>query len=183
VNGDHPLLFVTLGVARYPFPRLLRWVEAWLADHRQWRVEVQHGATPPPRFGHAFAHASTEETRSLLRTAAIVVTDATPAVIAQARALGHVPVVVARDPTLGEDTDDHQILLSRTLGAAGLIWLAESEVGLGRAIAAALDAAVPPTDDDTPRPPAQDVDTRRGPEEPGPRAPGRDRARIRRTRR
>jgi UDP-N-acetylglucosamine transferase subunit ALG13 len=113
----------------------------WAAEHPQWRVEVQHGATPAPRFGHAFAYAQRAEIRALLRRAGVVVSHAGPAVIAQARALGHQPVVVPRDPALGEDVDDEQILLSRRLAAAGLIWLAESEAGLGRAIAAALTAA------------------------------------------
>jgi UDP-N-acetylglucosamine transferase subunit ALG13 len=148
---DAPLLFVTLGRHPYPFPRLLQWVGAWLTDHPRWRVEIQHGVTSPPRFGHAFAYASKEETRRLLRTAAVVVTHAGRATIDQARAQGHVPVVVARDAALGEDVGDDQLLFSRTLGAAALVWLAESEVGLGRAIAAALTAAATPADGVAPR--------------------------------
>jgi UDP-N-acetylglucosamine transferase subunit ALG13 len=140
-RGDPPLLFVTVGADRRPFPRLLRWVGAWAADHPRWRVEVQHAATPAPRFGHAVAYLRPDRARTLLRAAAVVVTQAEPATIAQARAVGHVPVVVPREPGLGEDVDDDQVLLARRLGAAGVVWPVESEAGLEGAITAALNAA------------------------------------------
>jgi UDP-N-acetylglucosamine transferase subunit ALG13 len=181
--ADSPVLLVTLGTDRHPFPRLLRWVGGWVADHQQWHVEVQHGASPAPRFGHAFADCGHAEIGALLRRAAVVVSHADPATITQAREFGHVPVVVARDPMLAEHVDDSQILFSRRLGAAGLIWLAESEAGLGRAINAALVVAASPADGDghgvLPRasrvaPDVRDlVDTRRGQGDRGPRAPGR----------
>jgi UDP-N-acetylglucosamine transferase subunit ALG13 len=187
-TGDGPLLFVTLGTDRHPFPRLLRWVGNWASDHRQWRIEVQHGATPAPRFGHALTYCSHEEMRALFRRASVVVAHAGPATITQARAFGHVPVVVARDPTLGEHVDDHQILFSRRLAAAGLIWLAESEAGLERAIAAALVAAATSARGAQSQVPprvyrvGEVVETRRSYGYRGPRAPGRRRARIRRSR-
>lgn len=174
---DDPLLFVTVGTDSHPFPRLLRWVGAWAIEHGQWQLEVQHGATPAPPFGHAFAYLGREETRSLFRSAAVVVCHAGPATITQARAFGHLPVVVARDPRIGEHVDDRQMLLARRLAAAGVVWLAESEAGLGRAIAAALAAAAGPADGDSASVPPPDGRRRR--QDRGPRAPGRRIARSR----
>jgi UDP-N-acetylglucosamine transferase subunit ALG13 len=186
---DRPLIFVTVGTDHHPFPRMLRWVRNWAAEHPRWQLEVQHGATAAPPFGHAFAYTGHEEMRGLFRRAAVVVCHAGPATITQARAFRHVPVVVARDPTLGEHVDDHQILFSRRLAAAGLIWLAESEAGLGRAIAAALAAAAGPVEGDRTRNPPgvyqvaevveKPVESSRGQQDRGPRAPGRRVARSR----
>jgi UDP-N-acetylglucosamine transferase subunit ALG13 len=146
-RGDAPILLVISGTDPHPFPRLFQWVGEWARDHRQWQIQVQQPSTGARRFHQAVAHlGSPRDVHALLRRAAVVVSEAEPGTITQARAFGHVPVVVARDPALGERADDEQILLSRRLAAAGLVWLAESEAGLGRAITAALAAAADAAD-------------------------------------
>ena len=135
--GGQPILLVTVGTDHHPFARLLDWVGRWSAAHPSWQVEVQHGATPAPGYGHCFAYCGHDELQRLFATADVVVTHGGPATITQARAAGHVPVVVPRQPALGEHVDDHQVLFARRLGAAGVVHLAETEA----ALAAAVDAA------------------------------------------
>lgn len=132
-----PLLLVTVGTDHHPFDRLLDWVGRWSAAHPSWHVEVQHGATRAPGFGRCFDYCGHDELQLLFAAADVVVTHAGPATITQARAAGHVPVVVPRLPALGEHVDDHQVLFARRLAAAGVVHLAETEA----ALASAVDAA------------------------------------------
>jgi UDP-N-acetylglucosamine transferase subunit ALG13 len=132
-----PVLLVTVGTDHHPFGRLLDWIGRWAAAHPGWQVEVQHGSTPAPGYGHAFAFCAHDELQRLLVAADVVVTHGGPATITQARAAGHVPVVVPRQHALGEHVDDHQVLFTRRLAAAGVVHLAETEAGF----AAAVDAA------------------------------------------
>ncbi len=132
-----PLLLVTVGTDHHPFARLLDWVGRWAAAHPSWQVEVQHGATPAPRYGHPFPFCGHDELQGLLVAADVVVTHGGPATITQARAAGHVPVVVPRQHALGEHVDDHQVLFARRLAAAGVVHLAETEAALAPAVDAA----------------------------------------------
>lgn len=136
VDGP-PLLLVTVGTDHHPFARLLEWVGRWAAAHPTWQIEVQHGATPAPAYGRPFPFCEHEELQRLLAAADVVVTHGGPATITQARAAGHVPVVVPRQHALGEHVDDHQVLFARRLAAAGVVHLVETEA----ALAPALDAA------------------------------------------
>jgi UDP-N-acetylglucosamine transferase subunit ALG13 len=131
--GVPPLLLVAVGTDHHPFARLLDWVGHWSAAHPSWQVAVQHGATPAPGYGRTFAYCGHEELLGLIAAADVVVTHGGPATITQARAAGHVPVVVPRQPALGEHVDDHQVLFARRLGAAGVVHLAESEAALAAA--------------------------------------------------
>ena len=128
-----PLLLVTVGTDHHPFARLLDWMGRWSAAHPSWQVEVQHGATPAPGYGHCFAYCGHDELQRLFATADVVVTHGGPATITQARAAGHVPVVVPRLPGLGEHVDDHQVLFARRVEAAGGVQLAETEAVLAAA--------------------------------------------------
>jgi UDP-N-acetylglucosamine transferase subunit ALG13 len=131
------VLLVTVGTDHHPFGRLLDWVGRWSAAHPSWQVEVQHGATPAPGFGRRFAYCPHDELQLLFAAADVVVTHAGPATISQARAAGHVPVVVPRLQALGEHVDDHQVLFARRLEAAGVVHLAETEALLPVAVDAA----------------------------------------------
>ena len=136
-----PLLLVTVGTDHHPFDRLLDWVGRWSAAHPSWQVEVQHGATRAPGFGRCFAYCGHDELQLLFAAADVVATHAGPATITQARAAGHVPVVVPRLPALGEHVDDHQVLFARRLAAAGVVHLVEAEAALPVAVDAARSGA------------------------------------------
>ncbi|HLF40466.1 MAG TPA: glycosyltransferase, partial [Acidimicrobiia bacterium] len=92
----------------------------------------------PPRHASWAELVGRDELHRLLETASAVVCHGGPASITECRSAGIVPIVVPRDPRLGEHVDDHQILFTRRLAAAGKIHLARSADRL----AALLDEAV-----------------------------------------
>jgi len=120
-------MFVSLGTDHHPFQRLVDWASRWAADHPDWEVHMQHGSSPAPAGCHAFAFCDHDQLQELMRTSHVVVSHGGPATITEARRRGHLPVVVPRDPRLGEHVDDHQLLFSRRLGGCGLVSLAETE--------------------------------------------------------
>jgi len=74
------------------------------------------------------------EMNRLLMSAAGIVSHGGPATIVQIRAAGKVPIVMPRDPALGEHVDDHQIRFARHLAARGEIVLAETITDLRTAL-------------------------------------------------
>jgi UDP-N-acetylglucosamine transferase subunit ALG13 len=131
VDG-RPLLLVTVGTDHHPFDRLVRWVDAWLATGRaDLRCLMQTGTSAPPTGPAAWeAYLEFGALQGAMREAAVVVCHGGPGTILGARQAGAIPVVVPRQPRLGEHVDDHQIVFSRRLAAAGAVFLAESEAGL-----------------------------------------------------
>ncbi|WP_166136702.1 glycosyltransferase [Nocardioides ochotonae] len=110
-----------VGTDHHPFHRLVDWVDAAAVRHPDVRFVVQHGAAAPPLVaeGHKFlshARLTTEMTRC-----AAVVCHGGPGTIMDARAAGHVPLCVPRDPGLGEHVDGHQLRFARLVGAAGVV--------------------------------------------------------------
>jgi UDP-N-acetylglucosamine transferase subunit ALG13 len=61
------------------------------------------------------------EIADLLDRASAVVTHGGPGTIMDARSHGHTPIVVPRDPRLGEHVDDHQQRFARFLARSGMI--------------------------------------------------------------
>ncbi|GGO75282.1 glycosyltransferase [Nocardioides deserti] len=132
-----PLVAVLLGTDHHPFDRLVTWVQevrrATGAD-----VFVQHGATALPADVPGAAMLGTGELLGLLDRATAVVTHGGPGLIMEARAAGHVPVVVPRDPRLGEHVDDHQQRFVARIGGTGLVAAAPQLPLFRRAVALAL---------------------------------------------
>lgn len=132
-----PLVAVLLGTDHHPFDRLVRWA----ADESRrggLRWFVQYGDTEPPALLPSARMLTAEGLDGLLRDAAAVVCHGGPGLIMEARAAGHLPVVLARDPSYGEHVDDHQLRFSSRLAAAGMIRLAGSPGELGDAVARAV---------------------------------------------
>jgi UDP-N-acetylglucosamine transferase subunit ALG13 len=129
-----PLLLVLLGTDIHPFDRLVTWVQRWLADSGAAapRCFVQYGSSAAPESP---AH---DELQRLVGEASVVVCHGGPATIAECRQAGRLPIVVPRDPALGEHVDGHQQRFARMFGRSGLVRLAETEGELR----AALDRAV-----------------------------------------
>jgi UDP-N-acetylglucosamine transferase subunit ALG13 len=120
------LVAVSLGTDHHPFERLVAWAEDWAGRFPTWQLVVQHGRTRGPRNGTGFGFCAREELDALFERADVVLCHGGPGTITQARGFGHRPIVVPRDPQLGEHVDDHQLLFARRLGGAGLITLAET---------------------------------------------------------
>jgi UDP-N-acetylglucosamine transferase subunit ALG13 len=133
-----PLVLALVGTDHHPFDRLVGWVDAWAAGARDARVVVQHGSARPPAHAEGVRVLPPDELSDLLSRATAVVCHGGPGTIAAVRAAGLLPIVVARDPSLGEHVDDHQMRFVRAADRAGEIRAVASDAALG----AALDAAV-----------------------------------------
>lgn len=99
---------VLVGTDHHEFSRLVDWADGWAAEHPQDKVTVQfgHSRAPASAEGHSFM--SPAALAELMATSDIVVAHGGPATISGARAAGHIPLVLPRDPALGEHVDDHQ---------------------------------------------------------------------------
>ncbi|MGX9901874.1 glycosyltransferase [Arthrobacter sp. SA17] len=99
---------VLVGTDHHEFSRLVDWADGWAAEHPQDKVTVQfgHSRAPASAEGHSFM--SPAALAELMAASDIVVAHGGPATISGARAAGHVPLVLPRDPALGEHVDDHQ---------------------------------------------------------------------------
>ncbi len=139
-----PLVLVSVGTDHHPFDRLVEWVQEWVATRPPGSVRcvLQSGSSrlhepgggqlvAVPLLGH-------ERLVELMREASVVVCHAGPSTITQARACGHRPLVVPRDPGLGEHVDDHQQLFAARMGAAGLVELVIDRPSLHAALDRAL---------------------------------------------
>lgn len=137
-----PTVLVMVGTDFHPFDRLLDWIDDWLAGSGSGvRCVVQHGASRAPRLADGQAYLGYADLQTAMDSADVVVCHGGPATITEARAHGHRPICVPRDPALGEHIDGHQQRFARRLAEAGLVTLAETPA----ALTAALDDAVSST--------------------------------------
>lgn len=134
-----PLVLFVAGTDIHPFTRFVDWADRLAVDlSGQADVIVQHGHTRPPAVatGHDFlVH---DELVRLLGEASIAVTHGGPGTIMGARDAGLRPIVVPRDPALGEHVDDHQQRFAALLAREGRVDLARDADDLDRLVTLAL---------------------------------------------
>lgn len=107
------MIFITVGTHYQPFDRLVRAAEA-LAGIEE--VVLQRGAsTIWPEGCEVVDYLSPDAMASTMKRARIVISHTGPATLFEAASLGHVPIVVPRDPSFGEHVDDHQLRFARRL--------------------------------------------------------------------
>jgi SAM-dependent methyltransferase/UDP-N-acetylglucosamine transferase subunit ALG13 len=110
-------VFVTVGMGPWPFDRLLEALPDVCARHD---VFAQTGtSTVEPPCPHA-AFLGYEETQRRLAEADVVITHAGNTVRLVQR-LGKVPIAIAREASLGEMRNDHQVAYLRSEVAAGRV--------------------------------------------------------------
>jgi UDP-N-acetylglucosamine transferase subunit ALG13 len=138
------LVFVSVGTDHHPFDRLIGWVDAWLPEGVQ--CVVQHGTSAPPRRAEGVDYLDHGALTSLLDEAAVVVCHGGPTTITESRRHGRRPIVIPRDPALGEHVDDHQQRFCARMEAKDLISTAVDEETfralLGRALESPGEFAV-----------------------------------------
>jgi UDP-N-acetylglucosamine transferase subunit ALG13/glycosyltransferase involved in cell wall biosynthesis len=137
-----PRLFVTIGTDHHPFTRLITWVERWLADGGNQRVDavIQHGATAVTLGPGKVQELDYTGLHDALGGASVVITHG-GATAMEARNAGHVPIVVPRRPDLGEHVDGHQLSFARWLRARNLAVVCHTEEELHAALDQAVAAA------------------------------------------
>ncbi|MBM0125618.1 glycosyltransferase [Pimelobacter simplex] len=132
-----PLVAVFLGTDHHRFDRLLRWV-ADLSTQGRFDFHVQHGSTPLLAGLSGAPLLGPSALADLLDRADAVVTHGGPGSIMDAREHGHLPVVVPRDPHLGEHVDDHQQRFARFVARTGLVVTAYDEEELATRLSLAV---------------------------------------------
>ena len=116
------LVIALSGTDHHPFPRLVDWVDAAAARHPDVRFLVQHGATTPaPTLADGVDYLTRDELTRLLGEADVAICHGGPGTIMDARAAGHLPLCVPRDPALGEHVDGHQQRFAAAVGEAGVV--------------------------------------------------------------
>jgi UDP-N-acetylglucosamine transferase subunit ALG13 len=136
-DRERPLVFVTVGSDHHPFDRLVSWVDDWSGQHDVDCV-IQYGTARPPTSALGTAYLDKPLLEDLLDSADIAVAQGGPMSIIEARRHGRLPIVVPREPQLGEVVDGHQVVFCRKLEQQGLIHDAEDEQTLRRCLDDAL---------------------------------------------
>lgn len=138
MSGAALRVLVLLGTDYHPFDRAVAWVDAWAEANPGVEVFIQHGSSGAPRVAGGAAFLDHAELDRRLRDSDLVISHGGPATISEARAAGHVPVVLPRNPDLGEHVDDHQLRFSAWAAGRGLARRVTEQADL----VAALDAAL-----------------------------------------
>lgn len=133
-----PLVVVTVGTDHHPFTRLIGWLDAWARDHPEVRCVIQHGMSPGPKYAEAIGTVGHATLIGLLGDASVIVSQAGPGSILDARRVGLVPIVVPRLSCLEEVVDDHQVAFADAMQRKGEVIVATSATEVADAIAGAL---------------------------------------------
>lgn len=115
-----PLVLALSGTDHHPFDRLVHWMDDAAACHPDVRFLVQHGRSTPPTVAEGTAYLEHDVMTDLMRQALVVVCHGGPGTLMDAREAGHLPLVVPRDPALGEHVDGHQQRFARMVADAGV---------------------------------------------------------------
>jgi len=119
-----------VGTDHHPFDRLVSWLDEWARRHPDHRCFVQFGTSRPPRVCSGVAYLGHPELQSRIQQAAAVVTHGGPGTIMEVRAAGLLPLVIPRNPTLGEHVDAHQQRFTEIIASHGLVRFADSATAL-----------------------------------------------------
>lgn len=133
-----PMVVLSVGTDHHPFQRLVDWVAQWSLDHPHTKVVIQRGSVAGPPNMESHELIPHPELRELFRSATAVVSHGGPSTVMDARMAGKLPIVVPRNPDLGEHVDGHQLRFAEHLGRYGLARVAHTEEDLRAALATAL---------------------------------------------
>lgn len=111
---------VSVGTDHHPFHRMLQWCDA-AARQLPLDLMIQRGATPSRPGLESVDYLEGLELADQMRKADAIVCHGGPGTISLARRCGHRPIVIARDPNLGEHIDDHQMRYTEKLADEGAI--------------------------------------------------------------
>lgn len=133
-----------VGTDHHPFDRFVAWLDAAALRHPGRRILVQHGATRAPQVADGADFLPMARLQDLMAQAHVVVCHGGPGSIMDARAAGHVPICVPRNPDLGEHVDGHQMRFAEVVNASGVVRLPADESDFRTMLALALDEDLRP---------------------------------------
>lgn len=127
-------VLVVVGTDHHKFDRVVRWIDEWVAGRPGVSAMVQYGTSVPPVRAAGSSLVAHSQLQILMRDAQVVVSHGGPATITEIRRIGKLPLVVPRDPALGEHIDGHQQRFSRRMGSSGFVVLCETRDALFEAL-------------------------------------------------
>ena len=108
------MILATLGTHPAPMPRLQEWLQRHAVRTGE-RCVLQGAATEPASPVELIGIVSPAELADLMDQADVIITHGGPGSIMAAMARGKRPIVVPRDPRLGEHVDLHQVRFAEWL--------------------------------------------------------------------
>lgn len=137
-----------VGTDHHPFERMLDWVAQAAAEFPRSPVLVQRGTVGERDGLDTVDYLTPEDLDKVIAGASAVICHGGPGTISTVRRAGHLPLVIPRDPRLGEHVDDHQLRFCEATAEAGRIVLVRSVEQLRDSIRLCLSGAAPVVSDD-----------------------------------
>ena len=140
-------IFVTVGTDHHRFDRVIQQVDEYVhrraLDGVPVRAFFQTGTSASPSNSDSAEYVEPDDMAWLMATSSVVICHGGPATIVDARNTGRLPIVVPRDPKLGEHVDSHQQRFAQFLSERGQIALCPDQRLLWEAIDRKLEDRVP----------------------------------------
>ena len=129
LSGFDSVIFVTTGTHYLQFDRLVRAADELCAVNRE-KVIIQCGCSNyVPKYAEHFRWTTYLDMVSLTREARVVISQASAGAIIVALKHGKPLILVPRFKRFGENHDDHQLQLARSLAAEGCVVIVENPSG------------------------------------------------------
>ena len=143
-RSQMPIVFASVGTDVHPFNRLVSWLDDLAVSMPNIETVVQYGRSVPPTYASGVDYLTHKAQLEWFRRAVVVITHGGPATIMEVRGTHGKPVVVPRNPELGEHVDGHQMEFCALLGRRGDVDLAQSSDHLHTLVESRLASPVSP---------------------------------------
>ena len=137
-------VLATVGTDHHPFDRFVEWVDAWHAEHPDVEVFVQYGTCARVPVAPGSQWVEGHELAAMMQRADAIICHGGPSTIIEARSSGTMPVVIPRNPSLGEHVDEHQMRFADFMADQDNILLARTSDDLSSHVGRVLAGEVPP---------------------------------------
>ena len=134
----NPSVVVAVGTDHHRFDRLVTWTDSWAAANPEVEVLIQRGTSIEPETAASAELIPHLELCERFARSLVVVSHGGPSTIMDARQSGRNPIVVPRDPSLGEHVDDHQMRFADHLARHDLAVVVSSRQELHRLLDEAM---------------------------------------------
>jgi UDP-N-acetylglucosamine transferase subunit ALG13 len=132
------MVLALVGTDHHPFDRMIDWLDEAAVRNPDVRFVVQYGASRVPTVALGHDYLPYDQLVRLVDEADVVVCHGGPGTIMDARAAGHLPICVPRDPALGEHVDGHQQRFAAMMDEVGSVSTCTTVVAFQVALAERL---------------------------------------------